>query len=63
MPLPISREVHRGLAPHGELGDALDLFAIGDAAAIFAPRGLLGIAQKVGAADVVVMANLSAAKA
>ena len=32
MPLPIAREVHGRPALHGEMGNALRLFAIGDAA-------------------------------
>jgi hypothetical protein len=38
--------------------DAVHLLAVGDAAAVFAPSRFLGVAQEIGTADMVVVANL-----
>ena len=57
-----SREINARLALQRERGNAVDLFAIRNAAVIFAPARLLGIAKKIGASDMMVMANLGAAK-
>jgi len=35
--LPVTGEVHGRAALHGKVGDALGLFAIGDAAIVFPP--------------------------
>ena len=48
--LPVAAEIHAGLAVHRQFGDALDLLAVGHAAAIFTPCGLLGVAEEVDAA-------------
>ncbi len=62
VPLPISREVYRGLAGKGKTGNALDLFAVRNAAVVFAPSAFLSVAKQVSTRDVVMMADFRAAK-
>jgi hypothetical protein len=42
------------------MANVAHLLAIGTAAVILAPRGFLSVPEKIGAGDVVVMADLSA---
>jgi hypothetical protein len=48
VPLPITVEIHRLLAAECQLGDALQLIAVGDAAVVLAPRRLLRKPQRYG---------------
>jgi hypothetical protein len=61
--LPVAAEIGAGPARHGQLGNAADLLAVGHAAAVLAPRGFLGVAQQIDAADMVVVADFGPAKA
>ena len=63
MSLPITAEVHRRFAAHRQRYDPVDLFTVRSPAMIFAPRAFLSVAEQVGSGDVMVMANLGAAKA
>jgi len=63
VPLPVAAKIDAWLTRHGELSDASDLFAVGDAAAVFPPGCLLGVAEEIGAGDVVVVTGLGPAKA
>jgi hypothetical protein len=60
-PLPIAVEVHARLSSHRQGHHAPDLGAVVRPAAIFTPRALLGVAAKIGAADMVVMTLLGSA--
>ena len=62
MPLPVAREVHRRLAVKSKTGNALDLFAVRNAAVILAPSAFLSVAKEVCTRDVVMVANLRAAQ-
>lgn len=48
---------------HSEVDDALGLLAVSNTAVIFAPRGLLRVAEQIGSRDVVVMADFRTAEA
>jgi hypothetical protein len=63
VPLPIAREIDARLPRHRQPRNARHLLAIGDPAAILAPRGFLGVAEEVGAGNVMVVADLTPAKA
>ena len=62
MPLPISAEIHRGLAHHGKGCNKMNLFTIGNAAVIFTPSGFLSVAQQIGPCDMVMVAGLAMAR-
>ena len=63
MPLPIPHEVGRGGLGERQGGDAAGLVPVGHAAVVLAPGRLLGVAEQVGARDVVVVPGLGAAEA
>lgn len=61
--LPVASEIDARLRAHRQRRDPVHLFAIRHAAMILAPGRLLRIAKQIGSGDVVVMADLGAAKA
>lgn len=58
--MPVAAEIHRRPAPHRQSDHAVDLLAVADAAQVLAPGRLLGIANKIGSGDVVVMSEFAA---
>ena len=61
--LPIPAPINRGRRHHGQPGEAHGLAPVVHPAAVFAPCGLLGVADKVDTRNVVVVANLGPAEA
>jgi hypothetical protein len=62
-PLPIPAPVHGRPARQGERNRPLHLIAIADPALVFAPSGLLRVAEQVWAGHVVVVPDLAPAHA
>src|SRR4051812_6681255 len=58
--LPIAAEIHRRAAAHRQPRDAINLLAVADAAQVLAPGRLLGVANKIGSGDMVVVSEFAA---
>jgi hypothetical protein len=57
--LPVAGEIDRRAALHCQMGNALRLLAIGNTAIVFTPCRFLSVTEQIGAADMVMVANVT----